>query len=420
VSVVTLGLLLGAGLFCGAGRAASADPPATGGQTTPANPAAQPAPAPVTDPDYLIGVGDVINMFAIGHDDLSQTLMVLSDGKLSVAGVNGQIKAAGMTIQQLQMELQKRLDRLYNNLEVTVEIKESHSHNVTIQGARASGQFPLMKDWTVSSLIAAAGGLTGKTKYTVGNLIRKDADGKVKVIKLDIPKIVGPTPDTAADLPLKVDDMVVLDTLEEANPTYSVVGAVQKPGNYPLPKDGAPVIAARALADAGGPTDSATLTRGSILRHGQKIGLNLFPLLFRGDAETPAAKVEMQDGDVMVIPASLERYMVLGQVNRPGAFPLPDYKKTTLLQGVAEAGGATQVAEFRNVILRHMVDGKPTYTHYDIQKMITDKDDKSLSGIEIKDGDVIFIPVKGRSFQVNDLLSPVQSLYFLGLRPFGF
>ncbi len=414
---LSLALLTSGGL---ARKADAQAPPATPAPVKPAAPTPVPVPPVVapavpadSSPEYVVGIDDVIGIFVIGHEELTQAVPVLSDGKIHVAGIEGDIKADGLTLAKLKDEIRKGLDRLYNNLELSITLRESHSKTVTIVGARVSGQYPLRKEMRISTLVAAAGGLVSKNKLTLGTLVRD-----FQTTKLDMEKILGSPPDVASDIPLKIGDLVLLVTLDEPTlEAYTVLGSVLRPGPFPLPKDGTPVTLTRALADAGGPMEKASLTRATLQRNGKNIPLNLYPLLVEGKADTPEGRIFMQNGDSIIIPEVTAKYTVLGQTNRPGTYPIQDNKPVTVLQALAEGGGANQGAELRKVVLVHTENGTTTRTKMDLQRMANGSDLKS--NLIMQNGDVLFVPQKGHNVELQDILNPFFYLSSLGFRPFG-
>ena len=369
--------------------------------------------APAAEREYVIGVDDVLSISAVGQDEVTQTVTVLADGTIRVRGIEESIKAEGMTLAQLTDRLFKGLDRLYANLQLSVSIKESNSRNVSIIGAVKSGTYPLRKGMRVSTLIAMAGGLPAKTKLVVGSLTRN-----FKLVKLDIGKILGQNPETEADLPLQPNDTVILDVTEEAPPpSFSVLGKVAKPGNFPLPLDGSPISVVRAIAAAGGPAENAALSRVVLQRKGEAVTLDLYPLLALGKADAPEGKVRLQDGDVLNVPEWEEKITVLGQVNRAGVYPIPEKKTLTVLDALAAAGGQTQTAEMTRVSLLRQVDGKAQVRQFDVQKMMTRKEELEKN-VALLPGDVLIVPMRGRSRNVMDYFNPLFVLGALGLRPF--
>jgi protein involved in polysaccharide export with SLBB domain len=365
-----------------------------------------------TEQDYIVGVDDVLIITSPGHDAISQNALVLSDGTIRVNGVPDKIKAAGLTLEQIRAEVFKGLDRLYNNLELSVTLKEINSRFATIVGSRAPGRYPLRKDMRISQLIAVGGGVTAKTKLLVGTLIRDN-----KTTKLNMQKILGMEPDVDADLPLQVGDLVVIDFKEDPPPPmFAVVGAVAKSGSVIMPLDGTQVSIAKAIADVGGRTERAALSKVKLMRKGETLSLNLYPLLVEGKADVAEGKMFMEDGDVIIIPELDAKYLVMGQVNKPSAVYIPETRVITVQQALAEGGGPTQNADLKKAGIMRVVDGKKQWIKVNLQDTLT-KPEKSLDQI-MQDGDVLYIPPKGKGFSIQDLTSPLWVLSTFGLRLF--
>jgi polysaccharide biosynthesis/export protein len=378
----------------------------------PAATAQEKAAAPAIEKDYLVGVDDILIITSPGHEEVSQTVLVLPDGTIRVSGVPDKINVAGQTLDQVREAVFKKLDRLYNNLELSVTLKEVNSRMVTVIGSRTPGRYQLRKGMRISGLIAAGGGLITKTKLVVGTLQRD-----FKVVKLDMPRIVGMEPEVEADLPLQVNDTLVLDYKEEPPPPmFSVLGAVAKLGTFPMPLDGSPVTLARAVADAGGRTERASLSKVKLLRKGETISLNLYPLLVEGKADVEEGKMLMQDGDVLIIPELDAKYMVLGQVNRPAAVYIPESRVINVQQALAEGGGPTQNADLKRAGIMRIVNGKKEWVKINLQDSFT-KPEKAQDFV-MQDGDVLYIPPKGRGFSIQDLTNPLWVLSTFGLRLF--
>ena len=362
-------------------------------------PAQEPA---AVDEDYAVGVDVILALSATGHEDLTQVVSVLSDGKIYVAGVKDPIKAVGKTLPELRKEISTGLARLYNNVELSVSIKEIGSRYVSVIGGRgAGGRFPFRKDMKVSTLISLAGTPAGKTKYVVGSIQRN-----YERIKLDMQKIIGQNPDSDADILLQNKDALVMDLKEEAPaPTYSVLGAVAKGGSFPMPLDGSPITIARAIAEAGGKNQVSALTKVVLQRHGKEKHLNLYPLLSEGRADAIEGNITMEDGDVLIIPEIKTKYMVLGQANKPGSFPMPEEKQITVLEALAEAGGANGQGEQRKATLLRTVNGKRELVQLNLMDM--QSKGKLEKNYVINDGDIIFIPMRGQQVNPTDFLNPL-------------
>ena len=136
----------------------------------------------------------------------------------------------------------------------------------------------------------------------------------------------------------------------------SVVGEVSKPGVYELAQ-GATVL--DALATAGGLAPDAGLGEARLIR-GQDpaVIIDLERLLLRGEL---ALNLPLAPGDALVIPEDpTGRVYVLGEVARPGIFPLRG--SLTALQALTLAGGPTRRAQLNraHIIRRGTQLAQPT------------------------------------------------------------
>ena len=125
----------------------------------PAAAAASAMAAVVVDPkDYRIGPEDVLDVLVWKNPELSRTVPVRPDGKISLALVND-IIASGLTANELRAQLTDRYSQFIQGPEVSVIVKEIHSFKVSVQGnVRMAGQFEVKSQATVLDMIARAQG----------------------------------------------------------------------------------------------------------------------------------------------------------------------------------------------------------------------------------------------------------------------
>ena len=125
--------------------------------------AADAASAAVRDPRaamYLIGPEDILDIQVWKNAELSRTVPVRPDGKVSLPLVND-IQAAGLTPNELRDQLTTRLAEYVPAPEVAVIVREVHSVKVAVMGAvRIPGRYEVKSPATVLELIAQAQGLT--------------------------------------------------------------------------------------------------------------------------------------------------------------------------------------------------------------------------------------------------------------------
>jgi polysaccharide biosynthesis/export protein len=112
------------------------------------------------DGDYKIGPEDILDISVWKNEELSRTVPVRPDGKVSLPLVND-IQAAGLTPSRLRQELTRRLSEYVPSPEVAVIVREVHSAKVSVVGAvRSPGRYEMRSPATVLELIALAQGFT--------------------------------------------------------------------------------------------------------------------------------------------------------------------------------------------------------------------------------------------------------------------
>jgi polysaccharide export outer membrane protein len=111
------------------------------------------------DADYIIGPGDQIGISVWRDENLTRTVVVLTDGKIYFPLI-GEIEAGGKTVAQLKQELEKKLARFVSDTGVTVEVKQSNSMIIYVIGrVNVPGRQLLLANTNVLQALAMAGGL---------------------------------------------------------------------------------------------------------------------------------------------------------------------------------------------------------------------------------------------------------------------
>jgi polysaccharide export outer membrane protein len=137
-----------------------------------------------TPPDYVIGIGDVLQVVFWRDKDLSAEVMVRPDGKITLPLLN-EIDAGGLTPEQLRLAVLERANRFVDDPRANVLVKEINSRNVYILGQVAKqGTYPILAPTSVLQLIATAGGVT---EYASGDyaFILRNQGGRQMSIKFN-------------------------------------------------------------------------------------------------------------------------------------------------------------------------------------------------------------------------------------------
>ena len=113
-----------------------------------------------TAAEYQIGPEDVLDISVWKNPELSRTVPVRPDGKVSLPLLND-FRAAGLTPSDLREQLVARLSDFVPTPEVSVIVREVHSRKVAVVGAvKTAGRYELKSPMTVLEAIALAQGFT--------------------------------------------------------------------------------------------------------------------------------------------------------------------------------------------------------------------------------------------------------------------
>jgi polysaccharide biosynthesis/export protein len=133
-------------------------------------------PAP-HDESFVIGNDDVLAINVWKEPDISKSIPVRSDGKISLPLV-GEVQAAGQTPRKLEVEIADRLKNYISEPEVTVIVQEIKSQRFNVLGLVARpGSYVLANSPTVLDAIALAGGFRDFAKQKSMYVLRQNPDG---------------------------------------------------------------------------------------------------------------------------------------------------------------------------------------------------------------------------------------------------
>ncbi len=159
-----------------------------------------------TIPGYRVGPEDELTISVWHEPELSQTVVVRSDGMITMPLLND-IKVVGLTPEELQVLLTEKLKTLVNDPQVTVTVKTVKSQRVFLMGAVGKqGVYPMSGGMTALQLIAQGGGL-GPFAKTRSIYILRRVDGKDVRIPFNYKKALAGKGDDPA---LQSGDMVVV------------------------------------------------------------------------------------------------------------------------------------------------------------------------------------------------------------------
>ena len=113
-----------------------------------------------TDPNYLIGAQDVLDISVWKEPDVSRVVPVRPDGKISLPLLND-VQAAGLTPSQLAAQITDSLKKYVTTPQVTVIVTTINSQRVYILGeVTRPGAYPILPGMSVLQALSSAGGFT--------------------------------------------------------------------------------------------------------------------------------------------------------------------------------------------------------------------------------------------------------------------
>jgi protein involved in polysaccharide export with SLBB domain len=247
--------------------------------------------SPAFAEEYTVRPGDILEISVLGEQAVSGPATVTPDGKL-VLHMAGEIPATGRTLSQLTQMITVALKQFVRDPQVAVSIRSSRRLFAYVLGRVARpGAYEIEKGWSISQLVAAAGGPANEAALARTLVMRKDETIPVDLEKL----IVGGN--TSANFLLEPDDVVLVPEVKER---VLIMGQVQKPGSYAF-KAGDRVV--DALGAAGGLTANASVNEvGVIRRQGQKPAVTRLDLdKFYKNADA-TQNITLQPDDIVYVP----------------------------------------------------------------------------------------------------------------------
>ena len=188
----------------------------TGQTTSPAMPSAQATPdksdnaaAKAHDDTYVIGKDDVLSINVWKEAEISRSVPVRSDGRISLPLV-GEVQAAGNTPLKLEQDITAKLKNYIAEPEVTVIVQQVNSQKFNILGmVNKPGLYPITNSPTVLDAIAIAGGFRDFAKQKSIYILRQNPDGTQTRIPFNYKDVVKGK-NTEQNIKLQPRDTVVV------------------------------------------------------------------------------------------------------------------------------------------------------------------------------------------------------------------
>ena len=189
VFVVTMSIFASTALMAQSGSEPSTPTAGSPAATQPAQ-NVEPSAAKAHDNSFVIGNDDVLAINVWKEPDVSRSIPVRSDGKISLPLV-GEVQATGRTPLKLEEEIAARLKNYIAEPEVTVIVQQINSQKFNILGmVNKPGSYVINNSATVLDAIALAGGFRDFAKQKSIYILRQDADGSQTRLPFNYKEVV--------------------------------------------------------------------------------------------------------------------------------------------------------------------------------------------------------------------------------------
>lgn len=130
--------------------------------------------------EYKIGAQDILRIDVWKEPEISRTVPVRPDGKVSLPLLND-VQAVGLTPMQLAAVIEDGLKKYITNPQVNVSVSEINSRRVYVTGeVNRGGAFPLLPNMTVLQALSSSGGFTQFAKLKNIYVLRMEEGKQVK------------------------------------------------------------------------------------------------------------------------------------------------------------------------------------------------------------------------------------------------
>jgi polysaccharide export outer membrane protein len=262
---------------------------------------------------YKIGVEDLLELTVFDAPDLNRKVRVRPDGNISLPLV-GLIHVAGLTEEDAQAQVTKKLNEFMHSPQVQLFIAEYSAHKVWVVGEiNKPGAYALSRDnYSLIELLSEAGGRKEKASgmiILIPNSVQdkslapsKDLINTKFGIEVPFEALVGTPTSPPLNIPLKAGDTIVVPEAGE----IQVDGEVNKRGTV-LASSKMTLLG--AIASAGGLSYAANINEIEVIREIGEGNKALLTVDLEKIALNNGTDVKLRDGDIVRVPSEGGRFV---------------------------------------------------------------------------------------------------------------
>ena len=228
--------------------------------------------------------------------------------------------------------------------------------------------------------------------------VRVDAGGNIRLPMLKDPiQVQGMVPSQLESAVAKalikgkvlVDPVVTVTIVEYQSRPVNVVGAVKNPLVFQATR---PIPLLDAIARAGGLREDAgsdiVVSQQQEVRDGKPVrNTETIPVRKLIDNADPSLNIMLHGGEEVLVPEALKIYVV-GNVKKPGAYPIKSDEETTILQLLALSEGLTPYSAKVAYVYRRTPGGTKAEVPIELAKIMKRKS----PDVPLQANDILYIP----------------------------
>jgi polysaccharide export outer membrane protein len=227
--------------------------------------------------------------------------------------------------------------------------------------------------------------------------VRVGADGNIRLPMLKDPiQVQGMVPSQLESAIAKsltkgnvlVDPIVTVTIVEYQSRPVNVVGAVKNPLVFQATR---PIPLLDAIARAGGLREDAgsdIVVSQQVAREGKLVRTTeTIPVRKLIDHADPSLNIMLHGGEEVLVPEALKIYVV-GNVKKPGAYPIKTDEETSILQLLALSEGLAPYSAKVAYVYRRAPGGTKTEVPIELAKIMKRKS----PDVQLQANDILYIP----------------------------
>jgi polysaccharide biosynthesis/export protein len=278
-----------------------------------------PSPAmKVENRNYVLGPDDDITIQALDAEEITKApVRIDTSGNINLPLI-GRMRAAGLTIEQLEHEIEARLRVYIQQPQVAITVTNFRSQPVSVLGSvRNPGIHQLQGRKTLFEILSMAGGLAADAGHSVkitrqaewGPIplasAKTDATGKFSIAEVKLRAIMEAR-NPEENILIQPHDIL---SVPRAELVY-VVGQVQKPGGFVL-NDRENISILQALAMADGLTNTSSAKNARIIRSTAGENRVEIPVDVKSILDGKTSDVALKSDDILFIPNNVAKGVIM-------------------------------------------------------------------------------------------------------------